>query len=462
MKRASVRLRLTLWYVGAMVFVLALYAACLLWFVNVDASRALDNRLRGDFRWAVEMAEQRPDGTLTWFEGATGDDEDSPWLQVWTPAGDRLYRTAVADRQPLAGTDQLARRADNHIVTVRTPTVPFRVLSGPSKIAGRPVVLQVARSEAGMRRTIRDLIITLLLSLPVAVAAAGVGGYSLARRTLGPVDDIVARARSITADRLNERLSIDNPQDELGRLALVINQMLARLQASFDQMRRFTADVSHELRTPLMAMRSVGEVALRERHDAASYRATIGSMLEEADRLSYLVDRLLMLSRAEAGMMKPTLDVVDLPSLAEDVVSHLEVLAEEKHQSIAVERAGVGRGVGNRVVLRQALINLVANAITYTPQGGRIRIKIVDQPQGTAVDVTDSGPGVAPEAATRIFNRFDRGSPSADAEAGGSGLGLAIAKWAVEVSGGRLSFESAAGGGSTFRIALPAAEDQHG
>jgi heavy metal sensor kinase len=460
--RATVRLRLTMWYVGAMVVVLAIYAACLLWFVNAGASQSLDNRLRGDFRWAAEMAEQKPDGTLSWFEGATGDDEDSPWLQVWSADGVLLFRTAVAERQPIPESAALAGRADNHIVVVPTATVPLRVLSGRSRIGGRPVVLQVARSEAGMRRTIRDLTITLLLSLPLAVAAAGVGGYSLARRALRPVDLIAERAHSITADRVNERLPIDNPRDELGRLARVVNEMLGRLQSSFDQMRRFTADVSHELRTPLMAMRSVGEVALRERHDAAAYRTAIGSMLEDVDRLSYLVDRLLALSRAEAGLTKPTVDVVDLRDLADEVVAHLGVLAEEKQQSLVVERSGAGRAAGDRVVLRQALINLVDNAIKYTPPGGRIRVRVTDSPDGAAVDVIDSGPGVAREAATRIFDRFDRGHQSAaDGDGGGgTGLGLAIAKWAVEVSGGRLSLEPPTGAGSTFRIALPAPEER--
>jgi heavy metal sensor kinase len=455
MTPASVRFRLTMWYTGAMVVVLAIYAACLLWFVNAGASRALDNRLRGDFRWAAEMAEQKPDGSLTWFEGATGDDEDAPWLQVWSVEGALVYRTAVAERQPLAESAALARRADNHITAVPTGTVPFRVLSGPSRIAGRPVVLQVARSESGMRRTIRDLIITLVLSLPLAVVAAALGGYSLARRALRPVDQIAERAHSITADRLDERLPVGNPEDELGRLAAVINDMLARLQSSFEQMRRFTADVSHELRTPLTAIRSVGEVALRERRDEASYRATIGSMLEEVDRLSFLVDRLLTVSRAEAGLTKPSVEVIDLEALADEVVSHLGVLAEEKHQAITIDRSGAGRGVGDRVVLRQALINLVDNAIKYTPHDGRIRIRISDAANGPAVDVIDSGPGVAPEAATRIFDRFDRGAASGPGE-GGSGLGLAIAKWAVEMSGGHLSLESAGGRGSTFRIALPA------
>ena len=454
----SVRLTLTIWYVGAMVVVLGVYAACLLIFVNQGASRSLDNRLRGDFHWAAEMAEQRPDGTVTWFEGAAGDDEDSPWLQVWSATGALVFRTAVAERQPIPGSGALAARADNRIVSVRTPTVPIRVLSGASKIGGKPVVIQVARSEAGMRRTLRDLMITLVLSLPLAVAAAGIGGYSLARRALVPVDRIVERARTITAERLSNRLPVANPNDELGRLASAFNEMLGRLESSFEQMRRFTADASHELRTPLTAIRSVGEVGLRGRHDEAAYRSMIGSMLEEVDRLAYLVDRLLTLSRAETGPARLPRETIDLRQLADDVAAHLGVLAEEKHQTLTVEHAGTGRGTGDRVVLRQALINLVDNAIKYTPAEGRIRIRVADSQGGATLDVIDSGPGVDAEAATRIFDRFDRGGRSRSEDGGGAGLGLAIAKWAVEACGGHLSLETA-NGGSTFRIALPCAEE---
>jgi signal transduction histidine kinase len=180
-------------------------------------------------------------------------------------------------------------------------------------------------------------------------------------------------------------------------------------------------------------------------------------MLEETDRLSYLIDRLLTISRAEAGLTKRSVEVVDLRALAEDVVAHLGVLAEEKQQSLVVEHSGDSLGIGDRVVLRQALINLVDNAIKYTPEGGRIRIRISESVNGPAVDVIDTGPGVAADAATRIFNRFDRGHESRGDGRAGSGLGLAIAKWAVEVSGGHLTLEPAIGGGSTFRIVLPGA-----
>jgi heavy metal sensor kinase len=261
-------------------------------------------------------------------------------------------------------------------------------------------------------------------------------------------------ARTITAERLSDRLPVDSPEDEMGRLAAVFNETLGRLEESFEQMRRFTADVSHELRTPLTSIRSVGEVGLRGHRDEAAYRSIIGSMLEEADRLASLVDRLLTLSRAETRQAVPAAEAVDLAELAEEVIGHLGVLAEEKGQTIAVEQDAAPVGQADRVGLRQAVINLVDNAIKFTPAGGHIRIRLSETPNLAIIDVIDSGPGVPPESRSRIFDRFYRvdGSPAV-----GTGLGLSIARGAVEAHGGHLTLESTGAGGSTFRIALPRA-----
>jgi heavy metal sensor kinase len=452
----SVRLKLTVSYMSAMVVVLVVYAGCLLWALQRSASQSLDERLRGDFRWAAEMAEQRPDGTLTWFETTSSDDEDLPWLQVWTPGGQLLFKTAAVQRLPIVESGTLAAHADNSIEVVRR-RVPIRVLSGPSHVGGKPVVIQVARSEAVMRQNVQDLLFMLLVSLPVAVAVAGVGGYSLARRALAPVERIAERARSVTADRIGERVAADNPTDELGRLTGVINDMLERLESSFTQMRRFTSDVSHELRTPLTAIRSVGEVALRSSHTADELRGVVGSMLEESDRLAILVDRLLMLSRAELGHAKLSIEPLDLRELAEQVVAHLSVLAEEKGQALQLEPGAPVRCQGDPAVLRQALVNLVDNAIKYTPPGGHIRLRAAAGPREAVLEIADSGPGIEPATAAHVFDRFYRGRSDAErASDTGVGLGLAIAKWAVEVNGGRLTVESRPGHGSTFRLSLSA------
>jgi heavy metal sensor kinase len=267
------------------------------------------------------------------------------------------------------------------------------------------------------------------------------------------------QARLITAERLTERLPVDNPGDELGRLATVFNQTLMRLESSFQQMRRFTADASHELRTPLTAMRSVGEIGLRGRRDPYAYREVIGSMLEEVDRLSLLVDRLLTLSRADSGESILSRERVDLCELAEEVTMQLAVLAEEKQQSLTVEAGSPSHCIGDRMVLRQALLNLVDNAIKYSPDGGRIVVKVSTSGEGMAVlDVSDTGPGIPSDLRPRVFDRFYRADRSRSREnGGGTGLGLSIARWAVEVNGGQLTLESSEGPGATFRITLPIA-----
>ncbi len=451
----SVRVRMTFWNLGVMLVVIGVYAFAVYAFVEDNSSRLLDERLHDDFDWASDMLAQRPDGSIAPYD-ETGEG-DSPWLQVWSLKGELLYDTPEARRSPVPSSGTLAAQAENldRVVTVPDLNPPYRVMSGGSRIGGRPVVVQVARSVGPVWQDIHQLTFILLLGLPFAIAAAGIGGYVLARRALAPVERMTDRARSINAERLNDRLPVDNPNDELGRLATVFNETLTRLESSFDQMRRFTADASHELRTPLTAMRSVGEVGLRGRRDEAAYREIIGSMLEEVDRLANLVDRLLTLSRADTGGAKLAVDIVDLSELAEEIAEQLEVLAEEKQQSIQVRCGTAARWEGDRMVLRQALLNLVDNAIKYSPSGGQIEISVSETSGGAVIDVTDTGPGIPAELQSRIFDRFYRVDKARSRENGGTGLGLSIAKWAVEVNGGHLSLESANGIGSRFRITLP-------
>ena len=450
----SVRVRLTLWYLAAMVIVLGLYAALVFAFVSRNASETLDGRLRGDFQWAAAMVDQTPDGGFTWYESLT--EEESPWLQVWSPEGELLYQNFEARRRPVLGARDLALRADDSLVAVPSDVAPMRVLTRRGRIGSKPVIIQVARSEATMRQELRQLVLIFVLGLPVAVAVAGLGGYTLARRALLPVERMTERARLITAERLSDRLPVENPDDEMGRLAAVFNGTLGRLESSFEQMRQFTADVSHELRTPLTAIRSVGEVGVREHRDEVAYRGIIGSMLEEADRLATFVDRLLTLSRSETGQAKLSINVFDLAELAEGVAGHLEVLAEEKRQLIVVERIETPQAYADRVVVRQAVINLVDNAIKFSPVDGRILIRVAEDADAATLDVVDSGAGVDAAAQGRIFDRFYRAA-KVPAGATGAGLGLSIARGAVEANGGRLTLAASGADGSTFRIALPRA-----
>ncbi len=293
------------------------------------------------------------------------------------------------------------------------------------------------------------------MGLPVAVLLAGACGYYLARRALRPVDRMTTEAAAITAERLRARLPVENPRDELGRLATVFNQMLERLEEAFGQLQRFTADASHELRTPLTAIRSVGEVGLREPRDPHAYREIIGSMLEETDRLTGLVDGLLYLSRADSGRTPVRRADIDVRVLVDDVVAHLSVLADERDQRIVVGGEPSVIVYADAVLLRPALINAVDNAIKYSAHRSEIRIMLGAGAWDAVIEVRDQGPGIAPEHQARVFERFYRVDPGRSRDEGGTGLGLAIARWAVEALGGTLELHSDVGVGSVFNIRLP-------
>jgi heavy metal sensor kinase len=441
-----------------MMVVLSLYAVGVFTVVRRSASSALDTQIRADFMWATEMWEEQPDGRLSWFDGQDApDDEDRPWLRVWAPDGELLAQTAVARRNPLSDGSSLAGQSGS-IRTADSAGLPFRVLTRAVTVGDRPVVIQVARSEAPMRRELYQLVFVFVLGLPLAVAAAALGGYALARRALAPVGRMAERARAISATRLSERLPVDDANDELGKLALVFNRTLERLENSFEQMRRFTGDVSHQLRTPLTALRTVGEVALREDRSKDDYRATIGSMLEDADCLRSLVDRLLTLSRASSAERTEAVPL-DLGNLGEEVAGHLRVLAEERLQTVEVRREASAWCLADPLLIRQAVINLVDNALKYSPDGSHVvltaRSVVESGAPFVCLDVTDQGPGIESHDVDRIFQRFYHGAPPVGTRS--HGLGLAIAKAVAEAHQGRLTSRSTPGHGSTFSIVLPQA-----
>lgn len=309
-------------------------------------------------------------------------------------------------------------------------------------------------AEQRVDQQLEEVLVVLVLGLPVIVAFAGAGGYVLARRALLPIDHLAADARRITAERLHERLSVRNEHDEIGRLAGVINDTFARLESSFDQLRRFTADASHELRTPLSVIRGIGELGLGETRSPAEYKEAIGSMLEEVDRLTRMVDTLLRLARGDADTIRLSPESTDLSELARDVAASLAILADDRRQRLAVEAPSPVPVVADRLVLRDAIANVVDNAIKYGPFGSSIVVAVNGDATHAVLTVADEGPGISPEHRARIFDRFYRVDEGRSREMGGTGLGLAIAKWAVEANGGRITLD-ATERGSIFRIVLP-------
>ena len=420
----TVRARLTLWHAAALTLVVCLFAVGVFVFVRTSLHRTLDQQIREDLA-TIEKVYREETGDLGELALRTG-------MQFEVTEGATvIHRTAG---WPPAG------------------AVPFR----RAALDDSTHRIVAARDERPVRQTLWTLAVIMATAIPCAVGVAIVGGYLLAGRVLAPVGAMADTARRITAESLDARLPVANSADEFGRLAGVFNETLSRLDAAFEQLRRFTADASHELRTPLTAIRSVGEVALQRSLTTEGYREVIGSMLEEVDRLARLVENLLLLTRAEAGRIPLSRAIVDLCELVASVSDGLRVLAEEKNQELIVELSGPVAVHCDATVLRQGITNLLHNAIKYTPPKGVIRVAATSNASGDAViEVQDSGPGIPAVDQQRVFERFYRVDQARSRDTGGTGLGLAIARWTVEASGGRIELESMAGQGALFRVVLP-------
>lgn len=455
-RQRSIRWRLTLWYAGTLAAILLLYGGCVFVFVQRSMSAELDRQLHEDFEMAEAMLVRDSDGKLTWrVDDHHHEDEQHESLQVevWSTEGELLFRSATAQNTAgLLPRPDTGQRGIASVIWADDRAV--RYLEDLYPIGDQQAIIRVIRSEDRYRQTLERLVMIEFLGLPVGIAIAGFGGYTLARRALAPVAEMTDKARSMTADRLDERLAVENPNDELGRLATVFNDLFARIKRSFEQLKRFTSDASHELRTPLTSIRSVGEVALREDIEPQAYRDTIGSMLEEVDRLTHLVDCLLVLSRADAGPLRLELSEVDLSELVREAASDLAVLAEEKSQTVSIEADEPVTASADRMILRHAVLNLLDNTIKYSPENGEIRIAARGDPAGATISIRDNGPGIPAADRERIFDRFYRVERARSRGMGGVGLGLSIARWAVEAHGGRIELQSEPGKGSTFIVIL--------
>jgi heavy metal sensor kinase len=443
----SVRARLALWHAGVLALIICIFSAGIFLFVGARLYADLDTQLGREIGTVSRVYREEPDELkdLATHWGIT--------LFQIEAGGSIRHQSEAWEREGLSQALQ-SGNSGSPLSWIGSNGHRYRVQS----ISQSSDRVAAAIEEAPLRDTLWTLAVILAAGIPFAIALAIGGGYFLAGRVLSPVAAMAGRAREITAESLAKRLPVDNAGDEFGQLATVFNDTLSRLEDAFERLRRFTADASHELRTPLTAMRSVGEVALRNPLETAAYRDVIGSMLEEVDRLTRLVESLLILTRADSGKVQLTSERLDLGALAGNVIDQLRVLADEKQQHLSLEAPIHIHGMGDAALIRHALMNLIHNAIKYTPNCGAITVEVNAAGSGQAViEVRDTGPGVPAVHRERIFDRFYRVDASRSREEGGVGLGLAIARWAIEANSGRIDLVSDGRNGSSFRVLLPAA-----
>ena len=456
-----VRTRLALWYLVLLGGILAMFIAGTSGVLFLNLRRELDHDLVDNVENIEQVLSFGLDGKLKLEQADAHPDPDRPqrlYVEIRELNGAILYRNDKLGGASLGGMPFSGEGKDGY--SPRSSLLPdgtrIRLASRLHSVGSHPVVIRVATSEEPLWHDFRESVWALLAAFPVALMVAGFVAFALAKRFLAPLGAMAVRAEEITAERLNERLPIENPDDELGQLARVFNETLARLERSFEQLKRFNADVSHELRTPLTTIRSVGEVGLQRGGDTHHYREIIGSMLEEVNRLTSLVENMLTISRADAGHIHLERAPAPLMELAREAASLLEVLAEEKGERLVVKGDDAAVVSGDRLILRHAVLNLIDNAIKYSPAGGTVRVGVERQGDRCVLEVIDCGPGIPPEDREKVFDRFYRVDKARSRDAGGSGLGLSIVRWAVEAHGGSIDLFSEIDKGSTFRITLPA------
>ena len=379
---------------------------------------------------------------------------------VFDGQGHYLDGSALAKVFIFSFTDAARQALEKREPTWETLSLPYghRVRALNSTITGsdgRVYVFRVGILLDQPEDDLRQLGLVLTLLVPLVTLIGGATGWWMAGRALRPVAEITGTAQRITASNLAQRLPLRGTGDELDRLSATLNQMIARLEHSFEQMSQFISNVSHELRTPLAALRGTCEVALRTAQSEKEYREVISSSIEDLDRLSRTVSNLLSLARAETGQLALNRRPENLTELVRDAVESTRMLAAERGICIECEtEADVTAEVDAEHLLR-LLVNLLDNAIKYNRTNGRIEVALRAVDSWLVVSVRDSGVGIPAEDLPRIFDRFYRGRADGEESAGGTGLGLSLARWTAGAHGGRIEVESQLGQGSTFRVWLP-------
>ena len=458
----SFRFQLTIWYVALFSLLFVVFSIFLYSLLSQDLRTRLDQSLTSEANttsalFEDELVEEKGDVRMAATEAVAGLRLHGSRVAILS--GARLLASSgpVSQQESAAVVAQPARNASPDLVLAlpRLGQNGARAATHRLTAVGRSFLIfsiapldSIAADLGVVRRVI-------FLALPLLLGLAGIGGYLLATRSLAPLNWMAEQAREITGSNLNRRLEIGRAAEELLVLAASFNELLARLDQSFEAMRRFVADASHELRTPIAVIRGEADVALARDRAAGEYRESLAIVLDESRRLSRLVDDLLNLARADAGRVKLDAHEFYFNDLLSECCRSMQTLAGASDVTLECHATGDVQFRGDEALLRRLVINLLDNAIRYTPPGGKVSAALEADPAAARVVISDTGVGILPEAAPHVFDRFYRADKARSRQDGGFGLGLSIVKWIAEAHNGTVELTPNPGPGTTFTVTLP-------
>jgi heavy metal sensor kinase len=453
----SIRWRLTLWNTLGLAVMLLAFAALIYGLLRHALYEQIDRKLmvvlgqlEQDERTAAEPSERLRYWIYEWrehenFAAIVYDTNGRVWERTQELAAD-----SVPPVPAIVGSERRLKDKDIPILGRQ------RVLESALRLGDRPSTVVVMASLEEVDQELEEVRTVVLTAVPIVLFLSGGLGYLLARKALAPMERLRRSTKEITAERLDRRLPVINPQDELGRLTDTFNAMIGRLERSFAEIRRFTADASHELRTPLTAIRTEVEVALAGPLDLAEHQQLLGSILEECCRLTRLTDQLLALAREDARVARQAEEPVELAALVGGVAETMRPLAEAKEIHLRADVNGAAWIKGDAARLREVFFNLLDNGIKYTAKGGEVEVRVGQNGSEAIVTVRDTGIGIPAEHLPYVFDRFYRVDKARSRAEGGTGLGLSIAQNTIVAHGGRVELVSIPGQGTTCMVGLPA------
>ena len=456
MKRLSIRLKLTAWYVAILFASLSVFAIVAFVAMRKGIEKSVDESLEGQADGVAEVM-----GRVLQEEPAELQDElrehqelreQADFLQVCDQNGRWIYRSRLMTHYDVPVPVKASYAAYN----IMSGDLPLRVLVREMNAGGQVYRIQVAAPMDDFYDAIDQFKLKILLLSPLLLVLASAGGYWLSRRALAPVDQITRASREINSNNLGKRLAVPRSGDELQRLSETLNNMLGRLESSFNRITQFTADASHELRTPLALMRTTTEVSLRTSQTAAEYREAQEEILAELEKTSSLVEKLMLLARADAGVETLQRAPVNVAECLRDACKDGQVLAQAKRVKFSADLNGEDLVVdGDSHALQRLFLILIDNAVKYTQPGGSVTLGLGRIDGWAVAEFRDTGIGVSAEDLPHIFDRFYRADKARSREFGGVGLGLSIARWVAEAHGGSIEVQSTPAAGSVFRVRLP-------